>query len=293
MKDLLKLVLCWIAFVVAIFASGAITQILRLKAIQIPPGISPQSMLVAQLLGGAVLVVGLYPIARGLAARPLLRFAVIAGFILLALGVNGFIEARVFTHFVDGRMGSATVFYLVLAAALGSAVGFSFGAPGIRTGFAPHNLPGWLGRMAAAWLAWPVIYFFFGMSIAPIVVPYYKAGIAGLQLPSSMATIFEVQLVRSVIFLACSLPFVALWKGSRRGLWLALGMAHAFTVGLYGLVSAAFLPAILRIVHAVEMTCDSFAYAGLLVLLFGAVCEKTSASPAPAPIEHLSAHAAR
>jgi hypothetical protein len=41
-------------------------------------------------------------------------------------------------------------------------------------------------------------------------------------------------------------------------------------VGIFGLVAASFLPAVLRITHGVEITCDSFAYAGLLVLLFAA-----------------------
>jgi hypothetical protein len=125
----------------------------------------------------------------------------------------------------------------------------------------------WLTRSAAAWLAWPLIYLIFGMCIAPIVTPYYAAGVAGLRIPA-MSVVVETQLIRSVFFLASSLPFVALWNGSRRSLWLTLGLAHAVVVGYYGLASATFLPWILRIVHSAEITADSFAYAGLLVLLF-------------------------
>ncbi len=136
-------------------------------------------------------------------------------------------------------------------------------------------------RIGVTWLAWPIIYFFFGMCVSPIVVPYYNAGIAGLRIPA-LSTILAVQLVRSVIFLAASLPFIALWKGSRRGLWLALGLAHAFTVGLYGLVGATFLPMVLRVTHSVEIAGDSFAYAGLLVLLFAAPAT-VKASTAPLP----------
>ena len=47
-------------------------------------------------------------------------------------------------------------------------------------------------------------------------------------------------------------------------------MAHAFTVGFYGLVGATFLPMVLRVAHSIEIAGDSFAYAGLLVLLFAA-----------------------
>jgi hypothetical protein len=126
-----------------------------------------------------------------------------------------------------------------------------------------------------AWLGWPVTYFVFGACVVPFVLPYYTSGALGLQLPP-VGTVFEVQLLRSVIFLAASLPFIALWKGSRLGLWLALGSAHAVVVGLYGIISATFLPMIMRVAHGLEITADSFAYAGLLVLLFAARKESAS-----------------
>jgi hypothetical protein len=90
-----------------------------------------------------------------------------------------------------------------------------------------------------------------------------------LRIPT-LGAVVTTQLIRSLPFLITSLFFVALWKGSRRGLWLALGLAHAFTIGLYGIVGATFLPVVLRITHSIEMTCDAFAYTGLLVLLFTA-----------------------
>ncbi len=183
-----------------------------------------------------------------------------------------------FTHFLDNGFVSASVFYVALAALLGAALGWSFGAPTHAAGLPHRSWLAWIPRVAAIWLAWPFIYFFFGSCVAPIVVPYYNAGIAGLRIPA-LSTILAVQLVRSVIFLAASLRFIALWKGSRRGLWFALGMAHAFTVGFYGLVGATFLPMVLRVAHSVEITGDSFAYAGLLVLLFTA---PAASGPAPA-----------
>lgn len=70
-------------------------------------------------------------------------------------------------------------------------------------------------------------------------------------------TMFLAQLVAGLVLVVGIFP-------------LARGLAHAFTVGLYGLVGATFLPMILRVTHSVEIACDSFAYAGLLVLLFAA-----------------------
>ena len=193
-----------------------------------------------------------------------------------------------FTHFLDHGIAAATVYYVLLAVFVGTALGWLFGAPRPPVGLPHRRWLAWTPRVAAVWLAWPVIYFFFGMCVSPIVVPYYHAGIAGLRIPS-MSVIVAVQLIRSPIFLVSTLPFVALWKGSRRGLWLTLGVAHAFTVGLYGLVGATFLPMVLRIAHSLEIAGDSFAYAGLVVLLFAAPAAKAAPAaaiqePSPPPL---------
>ena len=280
MRTILRIAICWAAFVAALFLNGVFSGILHLPAAPTPGNTPPQTMFLAQLVAGLVLVVGLVPLSRGLAAPVPPRGVAVAGFILLALGVNGMIEAKKFTHFLDNGIASVCVFYGFLAVFLGAALGFSFGVSSPAAGLTHRSWLVWFPRIAAVWLAWPVIYFFFGACVAPIVVPYYNAGIAGLRIPP-LSVIFSVQLVRSVIFLAASLPFIALWKGSRRNLWLALGLAHAFTVGLYGLVGATFLPMVLRVAHSAEITCDSFAYAGLLVLLFAApAAVETKAAPA-------------
>ncbi len=294
MRTILRIAVCWVAFVAALVLSGVIGGLLHLPAIAMPGGTSSQAMFamfLAQLVAGFVLVVGLVPLARGLAAPAPLRAVAIGSFLLLALGVNGMIEAKMFTHFLDNGIASASVFYGCLAVLLGAALGWSFGAPQRPAGLPHRSWLAWIPRVAAVWLAWPLIYFFFGMCVSPIVVPYYNAGIAGLRIPP-IGTILAVQLVRSVIFLAASLPFIALWKGSRRGLWLTLGLAHAFTVGLYGLVGATFLPVVLRLTHTVEMVGDSFTYAGLLVLLFAApaAANASARTIGPAPTETVPFH---
>ena len=291
MRTILRIAICWVAFVAALFLSGIVSGILHLPAAPMPGNSTPQTMFLAQLVAGLVLVVGIFPLARGLAASTPLRAVAVGSFILLALGVNGMIEAKKFTHFLDNGIASVSVFYGFLAVFLGVALGFFFGAPSPAAGLPHRSWQAWIPRVAAVWLAWPVIYFFFGMCVAPIVVPYYNAGIAGLRIPP-LSTILVVQLVRSVIFLAASLPFIALWKGSRRSLWLTLGLAHAFTVGVYGLAGATFLPMILRVSHSLEITGDSFAYAGLLVLLFAAPAAATASARTigSAPTETVPLH---
>jgi hypothetical protein len=266
MKDILKLIVCWAAFVVAMFMTGVINGISHFASVQIPDNTPIQIRLLAQLGAGAMLVLGLWPLARRLAAPALLRSLAVGGFFFVALGVNGVIETRFFSSLADNGIASTEVFYLLEAALLGGAFGLLFGETGKPAGLAKLGWAGWAGRGIVAWLGWLVIYFAFGAFIAPIVVPIYKT-MTGFHIPP-LGTIVTLQLVRSVFFLACSLPLIALWKGSRTGLWLALGLAHTVVVGWYGLAGATFWPWVLRITHGVEMMADGFAYAGLLVALF-------------------------
>ncbi len=275
MKDLLKLAICWVATVAAVALSGVLISALHLSPLKMPGNTSASTGPLPQLLSGAVLVLGLYPLARGLAASSQIRALVLAIFLYMVLGVNNVIEGKFFTHFFDGAVAIVTCYFLLLALLVGSAAGWLFGKRETAPGLPHHGPLAWTGRLAAAWLSWPLVYLIFGACVAPIVMPYYQAHVVGRQVPR-LSTILAVQLLRSVIFLAVSLPFIALWKGSRLGLWLSLGLAHAVAVGLYGLIGSAFFPPVMRIAHGAEISADGFAYAGILVLLF-------AASPATKP----------
>jgi hypothetical protein len=277
MKTSLKLFACWAAFAVSIPLYAIVLKIFHIRAAA-PPDSTPIAVqLLLMLVGGIVLVLGLWPMASRIAASFAVRAFVLSGFLFLVLGINGTIEARIFTTWLTGAVVGAIVFYLIQAALLGTVLALCFGAAGDPISLPAHTLLPWISRGAAAWLVWPVIYFVFGMAVSPIVVPYYHAGIAGLRIPS-LSTVLMVQIFRGLIFLAASLPLIAFWKGTRRGLWLALGLTHAVSVGLYQLVGSTFLPLVLRIFHGAEITCDSFTYAGVLVLLFTVPAVKSSVS---------------
>jgi uncharacterized membrane protein len=270
MKTLLKLFIAWAAFAVSLVVSGILSRILHLQTVA-PDVLRRMPFHLAVVLGAAVLLVlGLYPLASGIAASIPVRAAALVAFVFLALGVNTLFDGVIFTDYFNSIVPSMVLLYFLEALFLGTAQGCFFGQSGRASGMAPHAGIDWLGRGLIAWLLWPVVYLFFGTCVAPIVVPYYQNGsIPGLHIPP-MNVILGMQLVRSLFFLAASLPLIALWKGSRRNLWLALGLGHTVTVGIFGLVAANFMPPVLRVVHGIEITCDSFAYAGLLVLLFAA-----------------------
>lgn len=268
MKVLLKLLVCLFVAILSLVLGGMIVQAIGAHAAALPSTTSPTARTLAAFLGYGVLAVGLAPLARGLAGSALVRAVVVICFLVIALGVNTIIEAFFFTTMLDKGITTSVVMSLVPSILIGCAVAFSFGGEGQRTGIRPLGFSGILGRGVLAWLGWPVIYLAFGMCVAPIVTPYYHS-LSFLRIPT-MGTLVEVQLVRSVFFMASSLPLIALWSGSRRSLWLTLSLAHFVAVGGYGLIAGTFLPTVLRVSHGIEIACDSFVYAGLLVLLFSA-----------------------
>lgn len=276
MKNLLRFLACWAAFGASLLLGSSLIGLLHLRT-NFPADIDTGTMYILTVFAGWLLVLGLWPLARGLAGPTAARATVMGVFMFLALGVNTILDGLIYTTLWNGAIPANVLTYGLQAALVGCALGFWFGNAGRPDGFPSRGWFAWAGRGTIAWLAWPVIYFFFGACIAPIVVPYYSNGsIPWLHMPP-MSTIVAMQLVRSAIFMAASLPVIALWKGSRRSLWFALGLAHAVTVGIFGLVATTLLPGVLRITHGVEITCDSLAYAGLLVLLFSAPAESKAA----------------
>jgi hypothetical protein len=266
MKLVGRILLSFLALVVATLLAGAILSRLHLSPPPLLPGTTPGGLFVASLYGGLLLVASLVPIASGLGGRFPVRWVSLGLLLYVATGVNTVVELSVFGTSNTG-LAFMLVHYFVSFAAVTAALAWLFGSQKGAASLPQFGFMSWLWRAAAAWLAWPVIYFVFGMCVAPIVVPHYVAGVAGLRIPP-IDVIFRTQLVRSVLFLGSSLPVILLWTSSRRRLMVALGIAHTVMVGLYGLSMASWMPMVLRVTHSVEITADSFAYALVLALLF-------------------------
>lgn len=263
MKIIAKTLLCVVALVIATMVAGTIVSHLPLTPERPIPGAQPSLFLM--LLGSLVLVVCVVPVASGLSGRFATRWLALGLMLYVVTGVNTVIELTIFGTL--GGEGYLLVFYFLCFAMTAAAFASQFGSqqPAVQR---PHLGTGqWLWRIGAAWLAFPLIYLVFGMCVAPFVVPHYQAGVAGLRLPP-LDVIMRTQLVRSLLFLGSSLPVIRLWSGSRRRLILALGLAHTGMVGLYGLSQATFLPTVLRVLHSLEITADSFVYALVLAWLF-------------------------
>jgi hypothetical protein len=263
-----RLPVCGFTFSLAFIAAAAILTIAGLRAPTLPPGVDAGRSELISIALSPLLAAGLAPLAAGLFGSYRARWFAVALLAFISLGVNTVIEASMFsTMFVNGGAAFVVLMNAAAAVAFGAILARFFGRPGPASGAKPHHgAARWTGRMVLAVLAFPAVYLAFGMTISPIVIGHYRAGVAGLVLPG-LGTILWVQMVRSAFFLLASAPAILLWTGSRRGLMAALGWAYTVTVGLYGLLGAYWVPMVLRVTHSLEIAADSFAYAILIVML--------------------------
>lgn len=271
-----KLLASGASFALVSMAAGAILLRLGLHAPAMPAGVSQQKSGLISVALSPLLALGIAPLAAGLSGTYRWHWLALALLLFVNLGVNTAIEAAIFTtHFQHGGAAFLLLMYAAAAVALSAVVARLFRPPAAQPATKIRRAPfAWAWRIALAVAAFPVIYFIFGSIVAPFVLAQYRAGMAGLVLPP-LGVIVPVEVARSALFLLASLPVLLLWTRSRRGLVLALGWAHAVTVGLYGLLGAYWLPALLREAHSLEITADSFAYAFVLVVLL-----KPRAAPA-------------
>lgn len=220
------------------------------------------------LLAAIVLATGLALLARGLRGSTTVRWSALFAFTYVAFCVNNQIEGAVFTT-ADGFAANLVFFILPCAVLVGAAVLLVPPPDGdghVATVFSTTTAAAWWWRPLLAWLAFPLIYYFFGMFAYPLVADAYQSGDFGLEVPSQRLILGAVSL-RSLLFLLAAIPILALWARSRRALVLSLGAALAAMVGVVAMIEGSWLPATVRLVHGVEITVDSLVHAWVVVAL--------------------------
>jgi hypothetical protein len=267
-----RLPLCVFAYVAGVAASGAIIAALGMPLPKLPEQANEQMTGLCLVLASLALGLGLAPLARRIRGGFAVRWLVLAGLCYVCLGVNTPIEAAIFTNL--GGMATIPIFSilpcLLFAAAMALLFkpideGDSFLA-NVKWFFEGRTAGEWAWRIVAAVGAFPLIYWTFGLMIAPFVRPYYEQGQFGLALPSA-ATIVLVQFLRSVLFLAATMPILIAGSAPRRHLILALGLAFYVLVGLYGMIQTYWLAPTLLVLHNLEIFTDSMVYALAIALL--------------------------
>lgn len=267
-----RLLLCAGAYVIGVIGSGALVTALKMPLPKLPEQANEQTLGLCLILGSLVLALGLSPLARRLRGGFMVRWLVLAGLCYVCLGLNTPIEAAIFSHL--GGMATIPVFSILPCLLFAAMLALLFrpidkGNPFltmVHQFVAGRTAGQWLGRIAAAICVFPLVYWTFGMMIAPIVRPYYEQGQFGLALPGA-GVILAVQFLRSVLFLAAALPILIVGAEPRRHLILALGLAFYMLVGLFSLVQTYWLAPALLALHNVEIFADSMVYALALALL--------------------------
>lgn len=261
-----------VSYVVGQMVGGGLAMGLGLQPPNLKLAVSQGLMLAGQLAGGVVVSIGVGLVARHMGGGFVSRCGALAAFLYLAHGLNTALEASIFTTMGGGWMlvVAGLPASILCAAVVARAVPALPKARPMGEQFAgwaaSRSAWSWTGRLALAVAAFPVIYYCFGMMIAPLVIEYYRRPGGFLRLPAPQVVI-GMQMLRSVIFLVASLPIVACWSGSRAQMIVKLGLAHFCLVGLAGLIVPGLLPMWLRFVHGSEIFADSMVYAWVLASL--------------------------
>lgn len=265
-----KVPLAGLAWALGAVLGGMLCDLLGVAMPRSPAEIDPTLQGLLLLLGGLAFALGLAAMARGLGGRLWERWLALAAFVFVINGVGNALEASIFTT-LGGTLGvvlinlpSSVLAALVVAVLVPAASNRRLTESLVDfVAHRPGAIP--ISRLGLAIVAFPFVYFLFGMIVAPIVTPHY-AELDYLSIPP-LPTILSAVFVRSVLLLAVSLPIMASWDRSRRQLIVGLGLGHFTAVGLGGLVQAPFFPAVLRWVHGIEILADSLLYAWILVAL--------------------------
>ncbi len=267
-----RLPLCASAYVGGVVGGGALVTALKMPLPTLPAQANEGMTGLGLILASLALTLGLAPLAWRIRGTFTVRWLALVLLCYVCLGVNMPFEAAIFTRL--GGMATMPILFilpcLLFAATLALLIkpvdkGDSFLSNAKRF-FQGRTAGQWAWRLAAAVCAFPLIYWTFGLMIAPFVRPYYEQGQFGLALPSAVVIVL-VQLLRSVLFLAAAMPILIAGATPRRHLILALGLGFYVLVGLYGMIQTYWLAPTLLVLHNLEIFADSMVYALALVLL--------------------------
>ena len=260
-----------------VFAAGLVASRLILQAIGVSPPRMPTQAPEAiagyyLLVGSVVLAAGVTLLSRGVRGTRLVQWLVLAAFLFIGFGVSSTIETSIFSS-THGVLLMMPVLLLPCCLLAGAETALRrrpdanrLPAPSAAAFFRGRARAQWAWRFAAGIVAFPLVYFIFGIIVSPIVTEHYARGTAGLVLPEP-GLILSIQLTRSMLYLLVALPVMILWSGSRRQLVVALALAFFVFVAAYDIVLAYQVPNVLLVTHAFEVLADSFVYAWLLVAL--------------------------
>jgi hypothetical protein len=265
-----KIVVCSLMFIPGIVIGGLVVSIMRLPAPVMPDGVDSSAAFGYLMLGTPILVTALAALSKGLQTRFLPRALILSIFAWVAYTLNTVIESLAFTATSPANALYTAISFLFPCIFSGAAVAWLFnpgrGEASVRDFFRRKSIRSWAWRLTIAAIAFIPVYLIFGTLVAPLTEAYFQQGLYGLQQPG-WDEILVVLSLRSLMFFLVCLPVVMLWQCSPQSLFFRLGFALFVLVGFLYMLSAYYMPLVIRIPHTLEILADSFAYAGMLVLL--------------------------
>lgn len=268
-----KIPLCGLLFFLGFIPGGALATWLGFATPAMPAGADSAIVVQYTLLASLFMALSLAFLSQGLAGGFWVRWPLLFFLIWITYGVNTYLEAAIFSTMAAASLYTVVLYFpaaLLCSAALALLFRPATQTPGfpakVKDFFAGRSGLDWAGRLLLAALAFPAAYLFFGTIISPIVLPYYQAGANELALPG-WGEIIPILALRSLLFVITCLPILMVWHSSNWRLFFALGIALFILVGGMGMLEAYWLPAILRVVHSLEIFADEMVYAAALVWL--------------------------
>lgn len=271
------------AYVMASLFGGAAAQALRLPGFSIGDPIDPRVYLAAAAVSGVLFGFFLGPLAARLPVRFLERVGVLFVTLFVLNQLTNAIEALFFTTIPAAgwtfSLFVSAVEHAGLAVALASLFRPQSGRrrlPAVLGEFlSRRGWLDWLARFAAASVLFVLVYFFFGMIVAPYVVPFYQNPALGLRLTiPEINVILPLELGRGLLHALVLFPLIALLQeGNSRSRWgIAFRIASALVVlgSWQPMLSAAIWPVELRLAHGLELTADGMVYGLIIVWLMAA-----------------------
>jgi hypothetical protein len=267
-----KLPLCAIAFFIGMALSGVLLPVVGLQSPAMPAGTDANSIAAWFLLGSLILALPLSTLSKNLEVRAIGRWGILFA---LTWGIGGIGMVLESFFFMDtGAVSSLnSALFTILnfmfpSLFMAGAIAWLFSP--VETERKPKNKMGWVEwawKLLAALAAYPATYFVFGLLVQPYIMEFYTQEQYELTVPT-WGQLIPLQLARSALFLLICLPVIRNWSGSRRKLWVSLGVSFFVLTAFMAVITAYWFPWQLRFYHGLELLADGMVYVGMLVYLF-------------------------
>jgi hypothetical protein len=270
LKDIGKILLLSI-----VLASGlVVSRILLLKLdVFIPrfPQQADENTAIYYLLIGSVLLAsGWYYLFKGIGGSKKERILISSFFILIGFSIGVTIESAIYSDVGSYHMSiillllPMILYAIIITITTDTQKLLKPFDQRLLSYFKTWSKKDWLKKILLAIISFPIIYFIFGIIVSPFVTNYYSKLVGGLQLPD-VGTIIGIQLIRSILFLAITIPVIINWTSTKTQLLISLTMAHFVMVFAYDIYLAIVMPFELVMIHGIEILADSFVYSLILV----------------------------